>query len=98
MMMDMILHSAYPGRHFSRFLSGRCPRCGQGMIVGSDGFMMVRCDNCGRYLANDPNDFGFGPRPIKAAVKEFFRRMKQRVGKHFGKGASAAPVSIPEGV
>lgn len=97
MMMDMILHSAYPGRHFSGFLSGRCPRCGQGMIVSSDGFMMVRCDNCGRYLANDPNDFGFGARPLKEAVKDLFQRAKRLVTSRFGKNGVTAAVPTPEG-
>lgn len=98
MMLDMILHSAYPGHHhFSGFLSGRCPRCDQGMIVASDGFMMVRCDNCGRYRANDPNDFGFGTRPLKTAIKGLFQRAKRLVGARFGKADVTDALPAPEG-
>jgi ribosomal protein S27E len=97
-MMDMILHSAYPGRHFSGFMSGRCSRCGQGMIVGCDGFMMVRCDTCGRYLANEPSDFGFGIRPIKAAIKDLFQGLKRRVVATIRKVPEAAIAATPEGV
>lgn len=96
-MIDMLLHSAYPGRHFSGFLSGRCPRCGQGMIVSSDGFMMVKCDNCGRYLASDPHDFGFGMRPIKTALKDLFQSAKRRVAARFGKNRVATSLPATEG-
>lgn len=96
-MIDLLLHSAYPGRYFSGFYTGRCPRCGQGMIVASDGFMMVRCDNCGRYLANESHDSGFGLPPIKTALKDFFVRAKRRVVARFGKSAAASALSATEG-
>lgn len=97
-MIDMLLHSAYPGRHFSGFMSGRCHRCGQGMIVASDGFMMVCCDNCGRHPANEPHDFGFDLRPIKTALKNSLARAKRLVASRFGKSGAAPALPIPEGV
>jgi ribosomal protein S27E len=96
-MIDMLLHSAYPGRHFSGFFSGRCPRCTQGMIVSSDGFMMVRCDNCGRYLANESYAFGFGLRPITTALKDFVLRAKRRVAAHVRKSAATSTLQAAEG-
>lgn len=56
MLTDLLLHSGFPGFHYSRVLSGRCSRCGQGAVVASDGFMAVLCDNCGRHSQYDqPN-------------------------------------------
>jgi ribosomal protein S27E len=80
-MLDMLLHSAYPAHHFERFISGRCHRCDQGMIVAGDDFMMVRCDNCGRYLSNSPSDLGFGLRLVNGAIRSFFRAVKQRASR-----------------
>jgi ribosomal protein S27E len=96
-MLDLLLHSAYPGRHFGGFLSGRCPRCGEGMIVSSDGFMMVRCDNCGRYLANDPNSVGFGVLSLKTTAKDLFQRAKRSVASRFAKSGAASALPAPEG-
>ena len=96
-MMDMLIHSAYPGRHFSAFISGRCHRCGQGMVVASDGFMMVRCDTCGRYLSNEPSDFGFGLRPMKVAIKDFLGRLKERITFKAWSRPAASSVATPEG-
>ena len=97
-MMDMLIYSAYPGRHFSAFISGRCHRCGQGMIVASDGFMMVRCDTCGRYLANEPSDFGFGLKPMSAALKDAFRSLKRRVVAAIKKAPKTSGAVMSEGV
>lgn len=48
--MDLLLNSAYPGHQIGCFVSGRCPHCGQGLISNSDGFVRIRCDQCGRYV------------------------------------------------
>lgn len=96
-MMDMLIHSAYPGRNFSAFISGRCHCCGQGMIVACDGFMMVRCDTCGRYLSSEPSNFGFGFGRMKVAIKEVVGRLKERLASKIKARSDASFVAGPEG-
>jgi len=93
MLTDLLLHSAYPGLHYSA-LSGRCPRCGQGTVVASDGFMAVLCDNCGRHFNYDHPHVR---RSVLEALIDFTRRAWRGVARLTGVDRPPAPVVATEG-
>jgi hypothetical protein len=47
-MLDYVMLQHLPGSIYSDSIY-RCPSCGQGPVMASDGFLMNRCLNCGRY-------------------------------------------------
>ena len=56
-----LMIAAYHHKLFFPDMAYRCPRCEQGRIVASDGFMMAQCSNCGTFHAGaaDFMEWGF---------------------------------------
>lgn len=74
-MLDLSLYGAYQGMIFSDS-AYRCRRCGQGPVMGSDGFLMSHCMNCGNWQgAAEPINLGFGW--MKEKLFNLFRNLKK---------------------
>lgn len=76
-MLDASIYCAYPNS-FPSDSAHRCRRCGGGPVMGSDGFMMDHCMNCGNWQA--------AAEPISLSLG----RMKDAAGKLFQKAKAAA--------
>lgn len=68
--MDLPFYSLYPYHRHGVSMSGHCTHCGQGIIVASDSYMNIRCDQCGRYMAIMPRSREFDFKAIRSVFAQ----------------------------
>jgi len=76
-MLEASIYSAYP-RALLGDSAHRCRRCGGGPVMGSDGFLMDHCMNCGSWQsAVEPLSLGVSA--AKRRIVSLFKRTTARL-------------------
>lgn len=96
-MLEASIYSAYP-RAFLGDSAYRCRRCGGSPVMGSDGFLMDHCMNCGNWQsAVEPLSIGFGvaKRKIVSLFKKTRARLRRRLSAEPASALSTEPTLNP---
>jgi len=94
-MLDASIYCAYPNS-FPSDSAHRCRRCGGGPVMGSDGFMMDHCMNCGNWQAAAASiDLGFGR--LKDAAVKLFQKAKAGTIRLLGLKNGGAELAVTPG-
>lgn len=96
-MLEASIYSAYP-RAFLGDSAHRCSRCGGGPVMGSDGFLMDHCMNCGNWQsAAEPLSLGLGvaKRKIVSLFNKTVARFRRLPSAAAGSAVCPEPTPTP---